>query len=123
MGSKGDWLFAVHDLCSILPASGAVDFGVYNETSIVLSYNSRTATFSAGPSLAIYSMTTCGRALCGRVVGIAPGGHAQTDVYLAGPLGISVSANVDWVGGSSLVLPGGVAVMVVAGPTLRWSSK
>ncbi len=61
--------------------------------------------------------------LCGSVVGVALGGNAQADVFLAGPLGVSVSANAAWVGGRSLVLPGGVAVMVVAGPVLRWSDK
>lgn len=70
-----------------------------------------------------YYMHACGVTLCGPVAGAAPGGHAQTDVYLTGPLGVSVSANVDWVGGRSLVLPGGMAVMVAAGPTLRWNTK
>jgi hypothetical protein len=39
------------------------------------------------------------------------------------PLGVSVSANVDWIGGRSRVLPGGLAAMIVAGPVLRWSAK
>jgi hypothetical protein len=30
---------------------------------------------------------------------------------------------VDWVGGNSLVLPGDVAEMVVAGPVIRWSDQ
>jgi hypothetical protein len=38
-------------------------------------------------------------------------------------MGVSVRANIDWVGGRSLVLPGGVAAMVTAGPVLRWISK
>jgi hypothetical protein len=120
---KSDFLFAVHDLCSILPPIDNNGIGVYNKTSVAIGYASGTATFSAGPSLSIYSVTTCGLTLCGRVVGVAPGGHAQTDVYFAGPLGVSVSANVDWIGGSSLVLPGGLAVMVVAGPVLRWRTQ
>jgi hypothetical protein len=59
----------------------------------------------------------------GRVVGVAPGGHAQVDTYFAGPLGVTVSGNMDWIGGRSAVLPGGIAAMLVAGPVLRWSDK
>jgi hypothetical protein len=124
---KRDFLFEVHDLCGILPPISNDTIGVYNTTSIAIGYTSEKANFRAGPSLSMYSIPACshyaGRMLCGRVAGVAPGGHAQTDVYFAGPLGVSASANVDWVGGSSLVLPGGVAVMVVAGPVLRWSAR
>ena len=73
--------------------------------------------------MAIYSMTTCGFTLCGHVDGVAVGGQAQVNMYLAGPLGLSVSAELDWVGGDSLVLPGGVATMIVAGPVIRWSDQ
>jgi len=121
---KSDFLVSLHDQCSFLPPTDAVGIGFYNQASISIGFSSRTAIFSAGPELAIYSMTTCGQTLCGRVVGVALGGHAQADVYVAGrPLGISVSANADWVGGSSLVIPGGVAVMVLAGPVLRWRTN
>jgi hypothetical protein len=121
---KSDLIFEVHDLCGILPPINDDGIGVYNKTSVAIGYASEKTNFSAGPSLSIYSMPACSPTLwCGRVVGVAPGGHAQTDVYFAGPLGVSVSANVDWVGGRSLLLPGGVAVMVVAGPVLRWSAK
>lgn len=51
------------------------------------------------------------------------GGQAQASLYFTGPLGAAVSVNVDWVGGSSLILPGGVAAMIVAGPVLRWGLK
>ena len=121
---KSDFLVSLHDQCSFLPPTDAVGIGFYNQASISIGFSSRTAIFSAGPELAIYSMTTCGQTLCGRVVGVALGGHVQADVYVAGrPLGISVSANADWVGGSSLVIPGGVAVMVLAGPVLRWRTN
>ena len=121
--TKSDFLVALHDLCSILPPTDAVGIGFYNQASISIGYTSGKAIFSVGPSFSIYSMETCGLTLCGRVVGVALGGHAQADVYVAGPLGVSVSANADWVGGSSLVIPGGVAVLVLAGPVLRWSDK
>jgi hypothetical protein len=120
---RSDVMFTVHDLCSILPPINRAGAGVYNQTSFAIGYTWEKGNFSAGPSLSLYSMTACGVTLCGPVVGVAPGAHAQTNMYVAGPLGVSVSANVAWVGGRSLVLPGGVAAMVVAGPVLRWSAK
>jgi hypothetical protein len=101
-------LFTVHDLCSVLPATGKLGFGVYNQTSISVGYGSRDVDVSLGPSFSVYSLPACGLTLCGRVVGLAPGGHAQANVYWAGPLGVSVSASVDWVGGQSLVLTRGL---------------
>jgi hypothetical protein len=120
---KGNYLFTIHDVCSILPPNDHIEVGVYNESSINVGYATETAYYSAGPSLAFYNMMACGPRLCGRVVGVAAGGHAQTDLYFAGPLGISISANVNWIGGQSLVLNGGLAFMVVAGPVLRWRAK
>jgi hypothetical protein len=120
---RSDVLFTVHDLCSILPPINRAGAGVYNQTSVAIGYTWEKGNFSAGPSLSLYSMTACGVTLCGPVVGVSPGVHVQTNVYLTELLGVSVSANVDWVSGSSLVLPGGVAAMVVAGPVLRWSAK
>jgi hypothetical protein len=121
---KRELIFAVQDQCSVLPPSHEIGVGVYNQTSIAVGYASQNANFSAGPSFSIYSVPACSSSfLCGRVVGVAPGGHAQVDVYLTGPLGVSVSGNVDWVGGNSLVLPGGVAVTVVAGPVFRWRDR
>jgi hypothetical protein len=114
------FLFAVHEMISILPPLNNTGFGVYEQTAVVVGYAAETRNFSIGPSLSIYSMPACGATLCGRVVGLAPGGHAQVNVYLYERLGVSVSTTLDWVGGRSLVLPGGLAVMVVAGPVLRW---
>lgn len=116
-------LFAAHDHFSILPATSGAGAGVYNQTSAAVGYATKTANFSVGPSLSIYSMLTCGVTWCGRVVGVAPGGHAQVSVYFAGPLGVSLSANLDWIGGRSIVLPGGVAATVVAGPIVRWGPR
>ncbi len=65
-------------------------------------------------------MPACGAALCGRVVGLAPGGHARVNVYFFGRLGLSVSASLEWIGGRSLVLPGNLATTIVAGPVIRW---
>jgi hypothetical protein len=121
--TEGGFLIAVQDLFSILPPINKDGAGVYNQTSVAIGYASEKANFSAGPSLSIYSMPACGVALCGRVVGLSPGGHVQANVYFAGPWGVAVSANVDWVEGSSIVLPGGVVAMVVAGPVVRWDSE
>ncbi|WP_272419504.1 hypothetical protein [Polyangium jinanense] len=115
--------FGVDDLCSILPGTGRLGVGVYNQTSVAFGYAWKDGEVRIGPSFSLYSMPACGVALCGRVVGLAPGGHALANVYFAGPVGVSVSANVDWVGGQSAVLPGGWAAMFVAGPVFRWRSK
>ncbi|HZH99231.1 MAG TPA: hypothetical protein VEX38_09690 [Fimbriimonadaceae bacterium] len=121
---ESGFLFGAHDLFSILTPVNKAGLGVFNKTAITIGYGWEEGHFNAGPSLSIYSMPACGVTfLCGRVAGVAPGGHAQADVYFAGPLGVSVSANVDWIGGRSLVLPGGVAAMIVAGPVLRWRSR
>ena len=118
------FLFAVHDLLSILPVANERGVGVHNQTSLVLGYATESARFSAGPSLSVYSMIACNSAsLCGRVVGLSPGGNVQASWYFAGPFGISVSGSVSWVGGRSLVLRDGVAAMVVAGPVLRWATR
>ncbi|WP_437756256.1 hypothetical protein [Sorangium sp. So ce1389] len=120
---KRDVLFRLHDLFSVVPPIQIGGAGVYNSAIVAIGYGWDNGDLSAGPSVAIYFMPACGRALCGHVAGMAAGAHAQTNAYVAGPLGVSVSANVDWVDGSSLVLPGYVSVLVVAGPVLRWSVK
>ncbi|WP_234023433.1 hypothetical protein [Sorangium cellulosum] len=116
-------MFKVHDLCSVVPPIQAGGAGVYNHTSVALGYAWKNVDLSAGPSAAIYLMPACGNTLCGRIAGMAVGGHAQINAYVAGPLGVSVTANADWIGGSSRVLPGQASVTVVAGPVLRWSAK
>ncbi|WP_437974412.1 hypothetical protein WMF11_38890 [Sorangium sp. So ce295] len=118
-----DILFTVHDLCTILPPIQEDGLGVYNQTSVDIGVAWKDGNVSAGPSIAFYLMPACGATLCGRVGGMAVGGHAQTNAYVAGPLGVSVSVNVDWVGRGSLVLPGYMSVVLVAGPVLRWSEK
>ena len=120
---ESGFMLAVHDLLSILPSINRDGPGIDNQTSFAVGYAWENGNLSAGPSLSIYSMSACGATLCGRVAGLSPGGHGQVNVYFAGPWGVSVSANVGWVGGRSFVLPGGVAAMVVAGPVFRWSSK
>ena len=121
--SERGFLFAVDDLCSILPSTGKLGVGVYNQTSVAFGYGWQGGDVRIGPSVSVYTMPACGATLCGRVVGLAPGGHVHANVYFGGPVGLSVSANVDWVGGRSFVLPGGFAALIVAGPMFRWRSK
>lgn len=111
------------DACSILPAIDKRGVGVYNQVSAAIGYSVKKGDISIGPSLAIYSMPACGATLCGRVGGVAPGGRAQINIYLTSFFGVSVSGSLDWIGGRSFVLPGGVAATVVAGPVLRWSPR
>ncbi len=121
--AESGFTLAAHDALSILPSMNGIGLGVYNHTTISIAYAWDNVNLSAGPSLAIYSMASCGGFFCGRVAGLAPGVNARADLFFTGPLGVSLSANVDWVSGSSLVLRGGVAAMVVAGPVFRWNSK
>jgi hypothetical protein len=120
---EGGFLFSVQEMLGILPPQSNDGLGFFNQTSVAIGYATDNSNFSAGPSLSVYSMPACGDMYCGRVVGLSPGGHAEASVYITGPLGLSVSANVDWVGGRSLVLPSGVALMVVAGPVIRWNTR
>jgi hypothetical protein len=110
-------------MCMILPSTSADGPGVYNQASVDLGYAWKDGNVGAGPSVAFYVVPACGSTLCGLVGGLAVGGHAQTTAYVAGPLGVSASVNVDWVGRGSLVLPGYMSVVVVAGPVFRWSGK
>lgn len=118
--NEGGFLLELQNMFSILPGSR---IGVHDRTSAALGYAWKTGTFSVGPSLSFYSMLACGSVICRRVEGAAPGGYGQVDWYFAGPLGVSVSANVAWYGGRSLALPGSAAIMVTAGPVLRLEAK
>jgi hypothetical protein len=69
-----DFLFTVHDLCTILPPTQEGGPGVYNQTSVDLGYAWKDGNVSAGPSVAFYLMPACGVTLCGRVGGLAVGG-------------------------------------------------
>ena len=122
-GLANGFTFSVHDHLNILPAVDKLGIGVYNQTSATFGYAWTSGNLSVGPSLSIYAMPACADGWCGRVVGVGPGGHAQMNVYFAGPLGVSVSANLGWLGGVSLVLPGSMAAMVIAGPVFRWGPR
>ncbi|WP_437912805.1 hypothetical protein WME73_38225 [Sorangium sp. So ce302] len=112
-----DFRIEVHNMLSVIPGTRV---GVYDRTAVTVGYVTKTGNVSLGPSLSLYSMPVCGAVICDRVMGLAPGGRAQSDWYFAGRLGASTSLNVDWAGGSSRVLPGSVVVMVTAGPIWRF---
>lgn len=118
------FLLDIHGMLSILPATNNHGVGVYTPLSVTLGYTWETGNISLGPLLSFYSLPACNIVRsCFRVTGIAPGAHAQVEAYVTGRLGVSVSANVDWVSGSSRILHDGVAAMVVAGPVLRWGTR
>ena len=118
--TESGFLLSAHNMFSILPGSR---LGIHDRTSATFGYAWPNGNFSLGPSLSFYSMWACDPADCYRVEGAAPGGHAQADWYFKGPLGVSLSANLAWYGGSSRVLAGDAAVMVTAGPILRLETK
>lgn len=115
-----DFRVELHNMLSILPGAR---IGVYDRTAVTLGYATETGNVSLGPSLSLYSMPVCGVVICDRVMGLAPGARAQSDWFFAGRLGASVSTNVDWAGGSSVVLPGSWIVMVTAGPVWRFGGE
>ncbi|WP_437578080.1 hypothetical protein [Sorangium sp. So ce887] len=117
---EGDFRIEVHNMLSIVPGSR---IGIYDRTAVTLGHTRKTGNISLGPSLSIYSMAVCGAVYCDRVTGVAPGGRAQSDWYFAGRLGASVSANVDWAGGSSHFLHDSLVVMVTAGPVWRFGGE
>jgi hypothetical protein len=117
---EGSFLLKGHTMFSILPGPRV---GFYDRTAAALGYAWKTVNVGLGPSLSIYSMPVCGVVICNHVAGIAPGGHAEAEWFFSDPLGVSVSANVDWAGGGSRVLPGGLVMMVTAGPVLRLQTR
>jgi hypothetical protein len=116
-------LFAVQETPSILPAINDHGPGIYNQITAVVGYGWRDYNLSMGPAFSIYSIPACDASTCRRVVGLSAGGHAQFDAYLTGPLGLSASVNLDWIGGNSIVLPGSLAITAVAGPILRFGVR
>ncbi len=119
----GGFALSAENLLNILPASNSLGIGIYNQTAVGIGYAWEKTDLRIGPSLSMYSTPACAYGYCGRAVGLGLGGHVQGNLYVAGPLGVSVSANLDWVGGSSFVLAGGLAGMMMIGPVIRWDTK
>lgn len=114
---KRDFRIEVHHMFSVLPGARV---GVYDRTGVTVGYAWETGTVSLGPSFSIYWMPVCGPMICNRVVGAAPGVHSQAEWYYAEPLGVAVSANLDWAGGESRVLHGDWVALVTIGPVWRF---
>lgn len=117
--SETGWFLAAHEMLHFLPARSADNFGAYNHISAGFGRAWQAGDLHGGVSLPSYIMTACHDRLCGRVWGFGIGAYLQA-AWWPGPLGLSASVNVDWVGGASLVLPAGLVAMGVAGPLFRW---
>ncbi|WP_437736808.1 hypothetical protein [Sorangium sp. So ce1335] len=115
-----DFRIEVHNMLSIVPGARV---GIYDRTAVTLGYVTETGNVSLGPSMVIYAIPVCGVVFCDSVVGLAPGVRAQSDWFFAGRLGASVSANVDWAGGSSRFIPDSWVVMVAAWPVWRFGGE
>lgn len=118
--SEAGWFLAIQDTMKILPARSEDALGVYNHLAVGAGRAWENGSLRFGVALPAYSMLACRGKLCGRVVGTGFGGYAQGNYFFASLLGVSLGVNVDWLGGSSEILPGGLAAMVVAGPVVRW---
>ncbi|WP_437923971.1 hypothetical protein WMF37_33690 [Sorangium sp. So ce291] len=112
-----DFLLEVHNMFSILPGQRV---GAHHRTAVALVYAWKTGKVSLGPSISVYWLPVCGITICSRVVGVAPGVHAQADWYFSEAFGASVSANLDWTGGRSRVLQDSLVAMVTAGPVWKY---
>lgn len=121
--TESGFLFAAQETPSILPALNDYGPGLYNQIAAVVGYGWNDYKITVGPAFSIYSIPACNLITCNRVVGISAGGHAQLDAYVLGSFGLSANVNLDWIGGNSVVLPGGLAVTAAAGPIVRWGSK
>lgn len=117
------FLFVVRDMFSVLPAVNRHGVGIHNQLSAALGYGWETGSFSLGPAVSFYSMPACNPAFCGRIVGASGGGHAHVSLYLVGPLGVSASASVEWIGGNNGVLRDDVSATFLAGPVGRWDLR
>lgn len=114
----GGPVLTLDDTLMLLPTNK--DVGINNQVALGAGYAWERLAVTVGALLAAYRIPACGRALCGVVVGVAPGGFAQLNVFLQGIFGISVRGNVAWYAGQSLVLSNELTWSVAAGPLLRW---
>lgn len=121
--TQGGLLFGVGNFLSILPATNDDGVGVYDQTTLFFGLGSENKSITLGPSVSLYSVPASGNGHHGRVSGVAPGAALEALVYFAGPFGVVVRANVDWLSGDSLVLHDVVAATLVAGPVFRWRSE
>jgi hypothetical protein len=121
--ARSGFLLVARDMCSIVPAVDRHGAGVYERASLDVGYGSESFFFDIGPSLSAFYAPACISNRCDRLNGISPGGHVELSAYLAGPLGVAVSVDVNYLVGDLGALYGSVAAAAVAGPVLRWSAK
>lgn len=114
------WILTAQDMLRILPGPDVEALGVYNHLAVGAGYGWEKGNFTVGVAFPAYLMPACRGKLCARVAGVGLGGYGQGAFFFAGPLGVSLSVNVDWLEGKSLSLRGGPAAMAVAGPVVRW---
>ena len=117
-GNAEGFNLTLHDGLLLFPGPGP--FGLNNQLSAGVGWSWPTVDLDVAASLSAYWMHACGDTLCGRVVGLAPGGRARVSYFPFDMAGVALTADAGWYGGSSLVLPGGLAVTVIAGPVIRW---
>lgn len=118
LGSAEGVQLVLQDSLLLFPGPGP--FGFNNQFSAGVGYSWKDFDLDVAGSLSAYWMHACGNTLCGRVLGAAPGARARAAYFPFSWSGVAVTGDVGWYGGSSLVLPGGPAVTVVAGPVFRW---
>lgn len=109
---------AAHEMFGILPHPRGA--GIFSQTALEVGWSWEKLDASFGPSAAIYTMPVCTPNFCRRVEGIAPGIHAQLNMIVAGPLGLSVWAALDFHLGDSAILSRQLTGTLLAGPIVRW---
>lgn len=118
--TEAGFLFEAHNMFSIVLGPRE---GVYDRTAVNIGYAWKAGKVSVGPSLSILSLSVCASRICDRVEGLAPGGHAQVDWFFFGPLGVSVSGNLDWIVQGSRIVAEGPVGMITAGPVVRLEAR
>ncbi|MFO0586060.1 MAG: hypothetical protein U0441_00905 [Polyangiaceae bacterium] len=122
--SESGWLFGLHDTANILLPRGNEGAGIWNESSVLGGYSTKSLLLSGGLSLAQYFIAACNAALtCGRTLGIAPGFHVQAHLFLSERFGALISGGVAWASGTSGPLHDTWTGTIVIGPVLRWEEK
>lgn len=118
LGAAEGVQLVLQDSFVMFPGPGP--FGFNNQLSAGLGYSWESFDVDVAGSLSAYWMHACGSTLCGRVVGVAPGARVRVAYFPLSWSGLALTGDVGWYGGSSLVLPGGPAATIVAGPVFRW---
>jgi hypothetical protein len=117
---QGDhFVFVIHDMLSLLLTAGNHGPGGYDHLTVAGGVAWGDGKIIVGPSLSIFSMPACGPQWCARVGGFGAGANARADLFFWGPVGLSLSGNVDVPIQSNSVLPGGPVVTGLLGAVYR----